>query len=250
MPSFGDFDTSALLALNGLVGRWPKIDDAVRVLADWNFARGAWLAAFLIWAWFRYSHGDARLKIVSGLAGLIVATGMSRLVQIVVPFHARPFNYVVELGLTEPRNLDTHWGNASSFPSDTATLYFALAAIVFSISRAWGVLAFVWVAVIIALPRVYILYHWPSDIVGGLALGVAGVMLAQRSRHAVTWFADTVTFEKLEPQLFYPLLFLLLYQIVDSFNAVEMTAHELSALGKHIAGTHDVAQQAALPGRL
>ena len=254
MTVFKDLDTSILMFINSFVGRWPVVDDAVRVLADWNFGRGAWLAVFLLWAWFRSAQGDGRLKIVSGLAGVIVATGLSRLAQIMVPFHARPFNFVTEFGLTEARNLDTHWGYASSFPSDTATLYFAVAAIIFSLSRVWGVAAFVWVAAVIALPRVYLLYHWPSDIVAGFALGVAGVALAQRCRHTVPQFGFAVTFERLEPQWFYPLLFLLLYQVVDSFNAVEVTLHELKALSKHMAGTHQAVEHvtgpAANPARL
>lgn len=247
MAFFGGLDTAVLSWINGYVGRSAAIDDAVRVLADWNFARSILLGCFVLGAWFKLNDRDSRLKIVAGLAGLLAATGLSRLLQVAMPLHARPFNSIDEFGLNVPRNLDTHWGFASSFPSDTATLYFALAAIIYSLSRAWGIAAFVWVATVIALPRVYILYHWPSDIVAGLALGIACVAIAQHFRNTVPQFDKAVMLEKLEPQLFYPVLFVLLYQIVDSFAAVELVLHEISALGKHLAGSHEVARAIGVP---
>jgi len=245
MAFLGDLDRAALQWVNGFVGVHPGMDNAVRFVAEWNFGRSFWLGCFLIWAWFRLTHRDTRLKIVSGMTGLLIATVISRTVQIMVPVHSRPFNFIAELSLHVPRHLDTHWGAVSSFPSDTATLYFALAAIIFSVSRAWGVAAFAWVALVIALPRVYILYHWPSDILGGLILGAGGVFMAQRLRDTVPQFSAIITIEKLEPGLFYPVMFVLLFQIIDSFNAVELTIGRVAALatGAHTHASVEAATE-------
>jgi undecaprenyl-diphosphatase len=57
-------------------------------------------------------------------------------------------------------------------------LLFGLAATVWLVHRRLGIAAFIWTA-IVDLGRVYELYHFPSDIVGGAALGVLVVCLAQ-----------------------------------------------------------------------
>jgi membrane-associated phospholipid phosphatase len=58
----------------------------------------------------------------------------------------------------------------SSFPSDTATLFFGLAAVVFVEERLVGLFCFVWVALIIAIPRVIFGFHYASDVIGSLVL--------------------------------------------------------------------------------
>ena len=235
MVFLDDLDRAALQWINGFMGLHPGFDDGLRFLADWNFGRSAWLGCFLIWAWFRFRHSDTRLKLIAGTTGLLIATFLSRAMQVVIPVHERPFNFIAELGLKVPRHLDTHWGAVSSFPSDTATLYFALAAIIFSISRGWGIAAIGWVFVFIAMPRVYILYHWPSDILGGMVLGFGCVWAVLQLRTRVPQFSTLIMVEKLEPGVFYPLVFMLLYEIVDSFSAVEMTVHKIAMLGKWLS---------------
>ena len=235
MALAGNLDRLILQWINVIVGINPSFDTAVRVLADWNFGRSFWLGAVVIWAWFQMGDPHTRLKIISGMAGLLAATAISRLIQAVVPVHARPFNFIAELQLHEIANLDMHWGPGSSFPSDTATLHFALAAIIYSISKRWGVAAFVWVALIVSLPRVYILYHWPSDVAGGAILGVGAVAFAQRFRAAIPQFATVLMVERIEPGVFYPVMFAVMYQVVDSFAAVELTVHQLTIAGQWLA---------------
>jgi membrane-associated phospholipid phosphatase len=65
----------------------------------------------------------------------------------------------------------------SSFPSDTATLFFGLAAVVFVEQRLVGLFCFVWVAVIIAIPRVIFGFHYASDIIGSLVLASVCVFI-------------------------------------------------------------------------
>lgn len=233
LSEFTRVDLAILLWLNSFVGRWPLFDDVVRVISEWNFLRAAWLGLFLVWAWAKFSDHESRLKLMAGLAGLFVATALSRLLQIALAVHPRPFTMVEELGLNVPRKLLVGWGHGNCYPSDTASLYFAFAAMIFSVSRAWGALAMAWVAIVICLPRVYLLYHWPSDIAAGLALGIACVVLLQTNRHVMPTLAQAISLEKLRPHLFYPVMFLVLYQIIDSFDAVEQILHHIGAVRKH-----------------
>lgn len=233
MSDLARVDLAILLWVNGFVGRFRVLDDVIRIVSDWNFFRSVWLGLFLVWAWFRFTDRDCRIKLVSGLAGLFMAVAASRLLQLALSVHPRPFTMADELGLQVPQNLFLRWGSGNCYPSDTATLYFAFAAIIFSLSRVWGAVAFAWVAVVIAVPRVYLLYHWPSDIVAGCALGIACVAFAQNYRNSVPPFAAALSLEKLRPQLFYPLVFVLFYQIVDSFDAVEQILRHIGAIRKH-----------------
>jgi len=63
-----------------------------------------------------------------------------------------------------------------SFPSDHATGAFAIAAAVFLRNRALGGIALV-MAALVAIGRVAVGTHWPSDVVGGAAIGIAAALL-------------------------------------------------------------------------
>lgn len=222
--------------LTGLVnagaGRMPSVDNAVRVLTDWNLFRAGWLGCVLISIWFTSRDAFVRLKLLAGIGGIILATGLSKALQSVLPVHPRPFVMADELGYHMPANLFTHWGDGNSFPSDTSTAYFALAAVVYSLSRRLGIAAFAWVAIVIAMPRIYLLYHWPSDIVAGAALGIATVTLVQHYRHNIALLLRTLEFEQARAALFYPLFFLAIYEIVDSFHALEYGLQHVKTLAR------------------
>jgi undecaprenyl-diphosphatase len=73
--------------------------------------------------------------------------------------------------------------NWSSFPSDTAAFAFALSVGVLMIWGRWGWLAILYSLVVICIPRVYLGYHYPSDIVAGALIG--GVVAFTMSRHRI-----------------------------------------------------------------
>lgn len=64
----------------------------------------------------------------------------------------------------------------NSFPSGHAAFFFALATAVFLFHRKWGIAYFA-VAVIIVLSRIVAGVHWPSDILGGVIVGVGSALL-------------------------------------------------------------------------
>ena len=176
------FDVTIMAQLNAFVGRSLTIDTAIRVLTDWNVFRAGGLGCILAWAWASKDDDDTRLKLIAGVAGILIAAALSKSIQMLFFVHPRPFTVAQELGFRLPVNLPTNWGAGSSFPSDTATVYFAVAAVIASVSKILGRLTIAWVVIVIAVPRVYLLYHWPSDIILGAVLGAGAVKLCQMSR--------------------------------------------------------------------
>lgn len=102
----------------------------------------------------------AVLATAAGGIALLVAQPIANAVD-----RARPF-------VTHPHaTLLIHHANDAGFPSDHATGAFGLAMGLWLYDRAIGALTLV-LAVIVALARVYVGAHYPSDVVAGALLGI------------------------------------------------------------------------------
>jgi undecaprenyl-diphosphatase len=63
----------------------------------------------------------------------------------------------------------TSW---SSFPSDHAMLWMAVATGIFLVWRGIGVLAILYTVLFICVPRAYLGFHYPTDLLVGAAVGI------------------------------------------------------------------------------
>lgn len=120
-------------------------------------------------------------KIRTALIGCTLAYAISQLIG-VLWFRPRPF---VDLEGTykviEKSALD------KSFPSDHATLAFAAAALIYSFNPRAGYAAY-GCAILIALSRIMVGVHYPSDVIAGVLLGAGTIwcvrnLSSHRSRH-------------------------------------------------------------------
>jgi membrane-associated phospholipid phosphatase len=68
---------------------------------------------------------------------------------------------------------------ANSFPSQSTAVYSALAAGFYSLNRKMATACWIAVAILIALPRMFVGGHYLSDVLAGLVLGVAGYVIAK-----------------------------------------------------------------------
>ena len=107
----------------------------------------------------------------------------------------------------------------SSFPSDHAVLFYALSTGLFFISKRVGIGAFVYTSIMIAMPRIYLGLHYPTDIVAGAAVGVAVAAVSILCLKGNRVLRAAANWSDQKPALFYPLFFLVTYQIADMFDS-------------------------------
>jgi hypothetical protein len=125
-------DKEILLALNSFAGA----NVHLWKLANNSLFRGFPLFFSLPALWFSGDHRERRGQMSAGLLAVCLATILSVWLQFHVAVHTRPI-------LDPALHLQTvippwTWDRASSFPSDTATLFFGLAAVVFEEESDWS----------------------------------------------------------------------------------------------------------------
>jgi hypothetical protein len=81
--------------------------------------------ALIAGLWFAHGSRDNRERIIVGVCAALVATALSRAIQMAVPIHPRPLLMLASNAVpgTHPLN------RLSSFPSDHATFVFGLCAV-------------------------------------------------------------------------------------------------------------------------
>jgi undecaprenyl-diphosphatase len=168
-------DISLLRDINGLARHAPRgLDRAVEAMGEYGLvALSVLLAA---WCWWRVarrrSEGDAPAA-VAGVLWAFAAAGISLLANIPVrALVQRPRPYAEHDGL----DVLVHSGHHYSFVSDHTAFTAALAVGLFMVSRGWGTVAIL-LALAEGFTRVYLGVHYPTDVIGGFALGAATALL-------------------------------------------------------------------------
>jgi membrane-associated phospholipid phosphatase len=230
VATFGreSLDHPVALFLNRFANRSELFDRAVGTLIGSDLANGVVLMAGIWLAWFDAPELEARAKLAAGIIAASLSGLVSRALQIGLPTHPRPIHDGT-LPLTHFHTVNTDTVNLwNSFPSDHASLLFALAMVITLIRPGIGFVAFVWV-VIIDLGRVYIGIHYLSDIIGGAGLGVASVCLSQHP----AIYRRCLAFGRWAREragVFYAAAFLLTHSMATLFDSVRSVAQGLAAI--------------------
>jgi len=215
-------DREILLTLNAFGGGNNTLWD----LANNSLFRGFPVFFSLVALWFSSDQPERRGRMLAGLLAVCLATMLSVWSQFHTAVHIRPIlDLAIPLDTVIPR---TPWDRTNSFPSDTATLFFSLAAVVFVEKRTIGLLCFVWVAAIVAIPRVIVGFHYPSDIIGALVLGPALVFSFATLPYPRGLFERALRWFEGRLYIVHALLFIFLAEAFDLFPS-------LQALGKVLA---------------
>jgi undecaprenyl-diphosphatase len=157
-------DNAILHALNGFFFHHDAVEDTV--LAYVNAAEVLFLGALLVA--FSLVRGPAR----RGARRAVVAAGLSAgLALFFAHFIAQAVNRPRPF-VADPSAVHVFTQHAADpgFPSDHATAAFAIAVAIMLRNRRWGAFALAF-AFVLAVGRVAIGVHYPSDVLAGAALG-------------------------------------------------------------------------------
>jgi undecaprenyl-diphosphatase len=222
-----DFDFAVVHFLNQFAGKSLAFDAAISVLVDTPLAKGALFMAIVWGLWFKSRDDVARRHaLIVSTFGAVVAVIVSRILQHVIPSHSRPL-HTPDLGfkLLSGETPDTlnMW---NSFPSDHAVLFFALSMGLWYQSRKLGYIAMLWTLLVICLPRLYLGYHWPSDVVGGAIFGLLLMMAIERMFRGARWPERLMQWEARHRVAFYGLAFVTTYEIATLFGDLRHIASD------------------------
>ncbi|MFB7938214.1 phosphatase PAP2 family protein [Streptomyces sp. NPDC056049] len=168
-------DVGLLYDINGLAKDAPPWFDRVM---EFTGEYGIMLAMVLVvlWCWWSVRRRDTLADSVSAVAGIVwapLAAGVALLVNIPIRgFVERPRPFEDHDGLEVLVDGKTDY----SFVSDHATMAMAIAVALFVADRRFGIAA-IGLALAEGFARVYMGVHYPTDVIGGFALGTAVALL-------------------------------------------------------------------------
>ncbi|MGI8547879.1 MAG: undecaprenyl-diphosphatase [Gemmatimonadaceae bacterium] len=163
-------DYSLFQAVNGLAGQHRALDALMIGLASYS---PIVLALLLAGMWLTWKPRMQCGALVAGISALI-ALGIGQIIGRAFP-RERPY-LTHQVALLVPHAPDT------SFPSDHATLAFAVAVLLWQVDRRLG-MGLLLFGVLVGFARVFIGAHYPTDVLGGAVLGsVVSLFVARLSR--------------------------------------------------------------------
>jgi undecaprenyl-diphosphatase len=169
----GSLDWSLVSAVNGLAKSLPHpLDATLAFLGEYGVPLGSVL--LLLATWTRARKGKGAPVAVAGVLWAGLAAGLALMLNVSVrAMVQRPRPFVAHPGQLDL--LMSHQVNGS-FASDHATFTMAVAVGLMLVNRRLGLIG-IGLAFFEGFLRVFMGVHYPSDVLGGYALGTATVLL-------------------------------------------------------------------------
>ncbi|MBZ4319107.1 phosphatase PAP2 family protein [Streptomyces huiliensis] len=165
-------DVGLLYDINGLAKDAPGwLDRTMEFVGEYGIVLG--LGVLMVCAWWSVRRGPDAPAGVAALLWAPLAAGLALLVNVPIRgFVRRPRPFLEHQGLDVLVKGKTDF----SFVSDHATLTMALGVGLFVAHRRYGLVG-IGLAFLEGFCRVFMGVHYPTDVIGGLALGTAVVLL-------------------------------------------------------------------------
>jgi undecaprenyl-diphosphatase len=216
-------DVHILNFLNQFARKSQVFDSLTVLLASNDLLKGGIIMAVLWWAYYSPNKNESYNReylIPTATIGVGLAMFIARALSILLPYRERPlhspgFQFKLPYAMSPETLL-----NWSSFPSDHASLFFALATGIYFFCRRIGAYVFLYVFLAICLPRIYTGLHWPTDILFGALIGISAAYLVNTSavRNSVIHLSGR-WLEK-SPGSYHACFFLWTYQIATLFDGM------------------------------
>ncbi|MDQ0761892.1 phosphatase PAP2 family protein [Streptomyces canus] len=167
-------DVDLLYDINGLAKDAPHwFDRVMEYVGEYGILLG--MVLLILWCWWagRRRGGPDAASSVAALVWAPLAAALAVLVNVPIRgFVERPRPFRTHEGLEVLVSGKTDY----SFVSDHATITMAMAAGLFVVNRKFGLFGIA-LALLEGFCRVYMGVHYPTDVIGGFALGTAVALL-------------------------------------------------------------------------
>jgi undecaprenyl-diphosphatase len=229
-----EWEFPLMRAINAFARHSMLLDRTMHALTTRDLLQGVPFLGLIWFLWFTSEDASTRAGLLVGTLAASFAGVVSRIMQLELPTHLRPL-HLPQLGFVLPFGVEPDALNHfNSFPSDHGAVFFTLCAVIWRVRPTAGIAAFVW-ATVIDLARVYEGYHFPSDVIGSIGLGLL-VLYGFQAASSWPLVARAVAFEQTRRPWFYMLAFVITYQIATLFDDLREIGRGLSAVLLH----HDV----------
>ncbi len=204
-------------------------------MSDDNLLKGGVFAMLVWYLWFQPGPAESvkRVQLLATLISVFFVMVVTLSLAGIMPFRQRPF-LNPQFHFTYLIPINEVLTNMSSFPSDHSALFVSLSTGFLFVSRRVGVMALIYTFTYISFPRLYLGYHYPTDLLAGTLIGASITAFFNRSTAVKNMISKWVMpFSINYPAYFYSLFFIVTYQIADLFWGSREIITNVHKLYKH-----------------
>ena len=225
---FMSVDVFVYQTLNALAGN-RVVDWLASFEENCSVLKGGLFLGMYWYFWFRVDPDQNRRRraIIVALVGALLALITARIVADIAPYRVRPmYDYrLPQHPYAFPIN--SNMVNWSSFPSDTATFFFALGAGLAYLYRPLTMPLLAYIVIWVCLPRMFLGIHYLSDMLVGAVIGISLVLASLNRR----WLQSqpvtvAIALSDSKPEMFYVVAFVVSFEMSVLFQTTFESQHE------------------------
>ena len=222
-PDVNPFDLGVLHFFQQFSRKSAFADRLIVFIADNSFLKGGIMMVVFWWLWILpRNQNEVRTKanMLLALFSNFVAIFMGRVIVLSTPFRIRPVDYPglhIKLPVSAEKIVVD---KLTSMPSDHAVLFYSICTGLFLVNRRIGIAAFIYTTVFVTFSRVYLCYHWASDVICGAFIGICVTMIICADKWLLYKAESIYLYGQKKPQIFYAVFFFLTYELSNMFEDV------------------------------